>query len=178
MFTGKPPWSGLEGPAAMFKVMRTDPPVPDNLSPEGKDFLRCCFKRNPAERPTASKLLEHPFIQYNQHGSIHAFAGIKSLDTVHNGARDKTPWNNDSCRRGKRANGDTSSARSSGSLAYPLTPLHNLGTHSLSPPPLSSASNSGSAAHTPNSMHFSIAYPQPSPLPKPNGNATINLFSH
>jgi len=77
-------------PAAMFKVLRTDPPIPDNLSPEGKDFLRCCFKRNPAERPTASKLLEHPFIQnsnhfnqhgftpYNQHGSTPSFAAIKS----------------------------------------------------------------------------------------------------
>ncbi|CAL4993042.1 unnamed protein product [Urochloa decumbens] len=100
MFTGQPPWSGLEGPAAMFKVLRRDPPIPGNLSPEGKDFLRCCFKRNPAERPTASKLLEHPFIQnsnhynqhgctpYNQHGSKAKFAAIKSPDTGHSGARD------------------------------------------------------------------------------------------
>ncbi|OEL22826.1 Mitogen-activated protein kinase kinase kinase YODA [Dichanthelium oligosanthes] len=190
MFTGKPPWSGLEGPAAMFKVLRTDPPIPDNLSPEGKDFLKCCFKRIPAERPTASKLLEHPFIQnsnhynhhidhYNQHGSTPSFAAIKSPDTGHNGARDNVPWKSDSCMRGKHANGETSSARSSGSLAYRLTtPLPNLGTNSLSPPPLSSASSSGSAAHTPNSMHFSVAYRQPSPLPKPNGKEIINLVSH
>ncbi|KAJ8764234.1 hypothetical protein K2173_005974 [Erythroxylum novogranatense] len=59
MFTGKPPWSEYEGAAAMFKVMRDSPPIPQTLSPEGKDFLRCCFLRNPAERPTASKLLEH-----------------------------------------------------------------------------------------------------------------------
>lgn len=201
MFTGKPPWSGLEGPAAMFKVLRTDPPIPDNLSPEGKDFLRCCFKRNPAERPTASKLLEHPFIQssnhynqhgstpYNQHGSTPSFAAIKSPDTGHSGARDKIPWKNDSCVRGKHANGETSSARSSGSLAYRLTtPLPHLGTNSLSPPPLSSASSSGSATHTPNGMHFSVAthtptgmhfsvaYPQPSPLRKPNGKEAINLI--
>lgn len=69
-------------PAAMFKVLRTDPPIPDNLSPEGKDFLRCCFKRNPTERPTASKLLEHPFIQTSNHYSPqsapHPFSGIKS----------------------------------------------------------------------------------------------------
>nr|CAB3498088.1 unnamed protein product [Digitaria exilis] len=119
MFTGKPPWSGLEGPAAMFKVLRTDPPIPDTLSPEGKDFLRCCFKRNPAERPTASKLLEHSFIQNsnpprkptntlgpdNHHGSTPSFAVIKSPDTGHNGARDKVPWKSDSCMRGKHANG-------------------------------------------------------------------------
>ncbi|CAN6309211.1 unnamed protein product [Urochloa humidicola] len=191
MFTGKPPWSGLEGPAAMFKVLRTDPPIPENLSPEGKDFLRCCFKRNPAERPTAIKLLEHPFIQnsnhynqhgstpYNQHGSTSSFAAIKSPDTGHSCARDKVPWKNDSCMRGKHANSESSSARSSGSLAYRLmTPLPNLGTNSLSPPPLSSASSSGSATHTPNGMHFSVAYPQPSPLPKPNGKEAINLILH
>ncbi|KAJ1277085.1 hypothetical protein BS78_05G267000 [Paspalum vaginatum] len=63
MFTGKPPWSNLEGPAAMFKVLRVDPPIPDSMSPEGKDFLRLCFRRNPAERPTASSLLGHPFVQ-------------------------------------------------------------------------------------------------------------------
>ncbi|PWZ24022.1 Mitogen-activated protein kinase kinase kinase 5 [Zea mays] len=79
MFTGKPPWSGLEGPAAMFKVLHTDPPIPDNMSPEGKDFLRCCLKRNPTERPTATKLLEHPFIRTSNHYSPrNSFLGIKS----------------------------------------------------------------------------------------------------
>ncbi|XP_022775210.1 mitogen-activated protein kinase kinase kinase 5-like [Durio zibethinus] len=63
MFTGKAPWSEYEGAAAMFKVMRDTPPIPETLSPEGKDFLRCCFLRNPAERPSASMLLEHPFVK-------------------------------------------------------------------------------------------------------------------
>jgi serine/threonine protein kinase len=63
MFTGKPPWSEFEGAAAMFKVMRDSPPIPESMSPEGKDFLRLCFQRNPAERPTASMLLEHRFLK-------------------------------------------------------------------------------------------------------------------
>ncbi|KAE8662858.1 Mitogen-activated protein kinase kinase kinase YODA [Hibiscus syriacus] len=63
MYTGKAPWSEYEGAAAMFKVMRDTPPTPKTLSPEGKDFLRCCFQRNPAERPSASMLLEHQFIK-------------------------------------------------------------------------------------------------------------------
>jgi serine/threonine protein kinase len=76
----------------MFKVLHKDPPIPENLSQEGKDFLQLCFKRNPAERPTATELLDHPFIRnsshYSKHGSIHAFAGIKvhvslSLATWH-----------------------------------------------------------------------------------------------
>ncbi|KAK1423403.1 hypothetical protein QVD17_18706 [Tagetes erecta] len=62
MMNGKPPWSEHEGPAAMFKVMKETPPIPETMSPDGKDFLRCCFIRNPAERPTAIKLLEHKFL--------------------------------------------------------------------------------------------------------------------
>ncbi|XP_023637062.1 mitogen-activated protein kinase kinase kinase 5 isoform X1 [Capsella rubella] len=63
MFTGKPPWSEFEGAAAMFKVMRDSPQIPESMSAEGKDFLRLCFQRNPAERPTASMLLEHRFLK-------------------------------------------------------------------------------------------------------------------
>ncbi|KAI3503109.1 hypothetical protein L1887_31545 [Cichorium endivia] len=62
MMNGKPPWSEYEGPAAMFKVMKETPPIPETMSLEGKNFLRCCFVRNPAERPTASMLLEHKFL--------------------------------------------------------------------------------------------------------------------
>ncbi|KAK4759109.1 hypothetical protein SAY87_020410 [Trapa incisa] len=63
MLTGRPPWSEYEGAAAMFKILKDTPPVPKSLSPEGKDFLRCCFQRNPAERPSSALLLEHPFIR-------------------------------------------------------------------------------------------------------------------
>ncbi|KAK8487711.1 hypothetical protein V6N11_031015 [Hibiscus sabdariffa] len=72
MLNGKPPWSELEGPQAMFKVLNKTPPLPEALSPEGKDFLCCCFRRNPAERPPAAILLEHPFIRNSadQSGSI------------------------------------------------------------------------------------------------------------
>ncbi|KAL3526752.1 hypothetical protein ACH5RR_011408 [Cinchona calisaya] len=66
MFNGKPPWSEYEGAAAMFKVLKETPPIPENLSAEGKDFLHCCFLRNPAERPPASMLLEHRFVR-NSH---------------------------------------------------------------------------------------------------------------
>ncbi|WOK99628.1 mitogen-activated protein kinase kinase kinase YODA [Canna indica] len=87
MFTGKHPWSDLQEQQAMFKVLSYSPPLPENLSDEGKNFLQCCFRRNPAERPTASMLLEHPFIQncrhYNLHGSNQVFTGIKHNDTTH-----------------------------------------------------------------------------------------------
>ncbi|XP_021896428.1 mitogen-activated protein kinase kinase kinase 5-like [Carica papaya] len=63
MYNGKPPWSELEGPQAMCKVLNRTPPIPETLSPEGKDFLCCCFRRNPADRPSADMLLKHPFVR-------------------------------------------------------------------------------------------------------------------
>ncbi|KAG0467138.1 hypothetical protein HPP92_018718 [Vanilla planifolia] len=82
----------LRGAAAMFKVLHKDPTIPEALSSEGKDFLQRCFHRNPAERPTATMLLDHPFIRnsnhYNLHGSIQAFAGIKLNENVYS-PRDK-----------------------------------------------------------------------------------------
>ncbi|KAL1066672.1 hypothetical protein V6Z11_D12G077100 [Gossypium hirsutum] len=84
MFTGKAPWSEYEGAAAMFKVMRDTPPIPETLSPEGRDFLRCCFQRNPAERPSASVLLEHRFVksslQSGTSSSSSSFNGTKGMD--------------------------------------------------------------------------------------------------
>ena len=56
----------------MFKVLNRTPPIPETLSSEGKDFLHCCFRRNPAERSTAMKLLEHPFVRnsYDQNVAV------------------------------------------------------------------------------------------------------------
>lgn len=49
MATGKPPWSNLysQPVSAMFHIASSkDPPkLPDNLSPEAKDFLMLCFNR-------------------------------------------------------------------------------------------------------------------------------------
>ncbi|KAI5056387.1 hypothetical protein GOP47_0028205 [Adiantum capillus-veneris] len=69
MVTGKPPWSEYEGVAAMFKVTRAEgPPIPEGLSPEGQSFIRCCLQKNPAERPSAASLLDHPFVQIPNDG--------------------------------------------------------------------------------------------------------------
>ncbi|KAJ6971302.1 mitogen-activated protein kinase kinase kinase YODA [Populus alba] len=65
MATTKPPWSQFEGVAAMFKIGNSKdlPEIPEDLSDEGKDFIRQCLQRNPLDRPTASQLLEHPFVK-------------------------------------------------------------------------------------------------------------------
>ncbi|KAF7139994.1 hypothetical protein RHSIM_Rhsim06G0042500 [Rhododendron simsii] len=76
MLDGKPPWSEFTpvmqliiplSPIlyvqAMFNVLNKSPTIPETLSPEGKDFLQRCFQRNPADRPSAAWLLDHPFLQ-------------------------------------------------------------------------------------------------------------------
>ncbi|KAL6647176.1 hypothetical protein ACP70R_014613 [Stipagrostis hirtigluma subsp. patula] len=171
MFDGKPPWSDLEGPAAMFKVLHKDPPIPENLSPEGKDFLQCCFKRNPAERPTASELLEHPFIRnsshYNKHGSIHSFAGIKVNVST-------TSSRSDPCFKGRNSTVELSNARPSESSTFRLTPLKlQEVTPNFSPRPLGLATNSSSASNFANASFFPMANPQRSPLPRPSSKEVL-----
>ncbi|BBG94973.1 mitogen-activated protein kinase kinase kinase 5 [Prunus dulcis] len=76
MFNGKPPWSDFTGPQAMFKVLNTIPDIPETLSAEGKDFLSWCFRRNPAERPSANQLLEHPFVRNPHDQTVSHYARI------------------------------------------------------------------------------------------------------
>jgi len=49
----------------MFKIGNSKelPRIPDHLSNEGKDFVRKCLQRNPYDRPSASELLDHPFLK-------------------------------------------------------------------------------------------------------------------
>ncbi|XAR73957.1 Mitogen-activated protein kinase kinase kinase [Bertholletia excelsa] len=86
MLNGKPPWSEYEGAAAMYKVLKETPPIPETLSTEGKDLLRCCFHRDPADRPTASELLEHRFFKNSQQLDVpsctRALNGMKLMDNA------------------------------------------------------------------------------------------------
>lgn len=65
MATGKPPWSEYGSQvSAMFNIAKSKGPplIPQELSPECKDFLYLCFNRNWRERPSAATLLDHPFV--------------------------------------------------------------------------------------------------------------------
>ncbi|XVF59405.1 hypothetical protein PTKIN_Ptkin07bG0273200 [Pterospermum kingtungense] len=67
MFTGKPAWNfqpGTNVAALLIKIGVSDelPGIPEELSEEGKDFLRKCFVKDPNKRWTAEMLLNHPFM--------------------------------------------------------------------------------------------------------------------
>lgn len=106
MVTGKPPWSEYEGVAAMFKVTRAETtPIPDGLSLEGQSFIRHCLQRNPAERPSAAFLLEHPFVQIPNDGPELLAHALNIPDFLDVGERSMRLDNEGSSRRFSRTGG-------------------------------------------------------------------------
>ncbi|XP_022768242.1 mitogen-activated protein kinase kinase kinase 1-like [Durio zibethinus] len=64
MLTRQIPYSHLECMQALFRIGRGEPPpVPDSLSKDARDFILQCIQVNPDARPTAAKLLQHPFVK-------------------------------------------------------------------------------------------------------------------
>ncbi|CAI5485475.1 unnamed protein product, partial [Closterium sp. Naga37s-1] len=66
MLTGSHPWPGMDNTwSAIFHIAKTTtgPPTPEESSDEGRDFLAACFQLDPALRPSAAQLLQHPFVQ-------------------------------------------------------------------------------------------------------------------
>ncbi|KAG6510895.1 mitogen-activated protein kinase kinase kinase 18-like [Zingiber officinale] len=65
MATGRPPWPDITDPvAALHRAGFTAdvPECPGWLSPEARDFVAKCLRRDARERWTAEKLLRHPFV--------------------------------------------------------------------------------------------------------------------
>ncbi|CAH9136220.1 unnamed protein product [Cuscuta epithymum] len=65
MLTRQFPYSNLENHMqAIFRIGKGEPPhVSKALSDDARDFIHCCLQVDPAARPRASQLLEHPFVK-------------------------------------------------------------------------------------------------------------------
>lgn len=64
MLTGQIPYSHLEGMQALFRIGRGElPPIPNTLSRDAQGFIVKCLQVNPDDRPTAARLLKHPFVK-------------------------------------------------------------------------------------------------------------------
>ncbi|KAH6650013.1 hypothetical protein F5144DRAFT_30674 [Chaetomium tenue] len=66
MATGRRPWANLDNEwAIMYNIAQGNPPQlpsPDQLSPQGIDFLKRCFNPDAKKRDTAVDLLQHEWI--------------------------------------------------------------------------------------------------------------------
>ncbi|XP_027044188.1 serine/threonine-protein kinase TAO3-like isoform X3 [Pocillopora damicornis] len=61
----KPPLFNMNAMSALYHIAQNDPPMlstPDNWSASFVEFVQLCLKKQPAERPTAEDLLQHPFV--------------------------------------------------------------------------------------------------------------------
>ncbi|KZT09938.1 uncharacterized protein LAESUDRAFT_756159 [Laetiporus sulphureus 93-53] len=67
LLTGRPPYAEIDNSmSVMFRIVEDDmPPVPDGCSESLKDFLKQCFNKDPAKRPSAEDLCEHEWLKQN-----------------------------------------------------------------------------------------------------------------
>jgi serine/threonine protein kinase len=67
LVTGKPPYGDLLAMSAMFRIVEDEyPPLPENISQEMKDFLQCCFQKDPDQRSSSKELQQHVWIKKNK----------------------------------------------------------------------------------------------------------------
>ncbi|RLM58725.1 mitogen-activated protein kinase kinase kinase YODA-like [Panicum miliaceum] len=149
MATAKPPWSQYEGVAAIFKIGNSKdiPDIPDHLSSETKSFLKLCLQRDPAARPTAAQLMDHPFVK--DHATLRSSrSGI---------TRDVFPTSTE----GKNTMAQTSIAISSYRSLSPLRDPDTVIRRNLPGPasPIPSTSNRRIAAINPSNVRMNMSLP-------------------
>ncbi|XP_058087564.1 mitogen-activated protein kinase kinase kinase NPK1-like [Magnolia sinica] len=88
MATGKPPWTQqYKEVAALFYIgtTKSHPPIPEHLLLETKDFLLKCLQDEPSLRPSASELLQHPFVtgEYKDPHPIFCSSSLVSEHSAH-----------------------------------------------------------------------------------------------
>ncbi|CAI9764055.1 unnamed protein product [Fraxinus pennsylvanica] len=58
------PYSSMEPMSALYRIGRGElPPIPDSLSSDARNFILECLQIDASARPTASQLLDHPFVK-------------------------------------------------------------------------------------------------------------------
>lgn len=81
------PWSEVqfENPfRALYHIgnSTTGPKVPESLSDTGKDFAALCLTRDPKDRPSATKLMEHAWLKESQRTSDDLTGTTRTRTTI------------------------------------------------------------------------------------------------
>ncbi|KAJ3001873.1 hypothetical protein NUW54_g6163 [Trametes sanguinea] len=71
LLTGRPPYAEIANSmSVMFRIVEDEmPPLPDDCSENLQDFLKWCFNKDPAKRPSAEQLCEHEWLK--KHSAAH-----------------------------------------------------------------------------------------------------------
>jgi len=70
MLTGEHPWAQLTQMQAIFKIgSSAKPTIPSDISTEAQDFLKSTFNVDHEARPSATQLLQHPWIVKKKNAS-------------------------------------------------------------------------------------------------------------
>ncbi|XP_023248859.1 serine/threonine-protein kinase 4-like [Seriola lalandi dorsalis] len=73
MAEGKPPYADIHPMRAIFMIPTNPPPTfrnPNLWSSAFQDFVKQCLVKNPENRATATKLLQHPFIKSAKQSAV------------------------------------------------------------------------------------------------------------
>jgi serine/threonine protein kinase len=64
LLTGKPPYFELAAMPALFRIVQDEhPPLPEGSTSNCTDWMLSTFKRDPDQRPSARKLLQHKWLR-------------------------------------------------------------------------------------------------------------------
>lgn len=64
LLTESPPYFDLAPMPALYHIVQDEyPPLPDEISDTLRNFLTCCFAKEPSTRATASALCRHPWLR-------------------------------------------------------------------------------------------------------------------
>ncbi|GER56842.1 mitogen-activated protein kinase kinase [Striga asiatica] len=80
--TGEFPYSANDGPVNLMLQILDDPSPSlsdKNFSPEFCSFVNDCLQKDPADRPTAEKLLSHPFITKYENAGVNLETFVQSI---------------------------------------------------------------------------------------------------
>ncbi|KAI0350710.1 Pkinase-domain-containing protein [Trametes cingulata] len=71
LLTGRPPYADIANSmSVMFRIVEDErPPLPEECSESLQDFLKWCFNKDPAKRPSAEQLCEHDWLK--KHSAAH-----------------------------------------------------------------------------------------------------------
>jgi len=59
---GEPPYLRMPHIKAMHSIISKDPPILQGFSESLTHFISCCLQKDPKDRLSAKKLLEHSFM--------------------------------------------------------------------------------------------------------------------